>query len=172
MRTLEILLSRACDIAAFIGVAAVIALMLITVVTVIFRAIGIAFPGTYSLSELMLIPAVAFALAYAAMQGDHTRVDLFVGRIRSVRLRRCIQGVMTMLGSLFWVAIAWATIKEAIRRAAQNEVSPIINVPVSPFRWAMAAGIILFVAVLLFQGIKLLRGEALDDEVEIKDYTK
>ena len=172
MKAFETILRRVCEAAAFVGVIAVIGLMLITVVTVIFRAIGIAFPGTYSLSELLLIPAVAFALAYAAMQGDHTRVDLFVGRIRSDRLRHGIHGVMTLLGSLFWVAIAWSTIREAIRRAAQHEVSPIINVPVSPFRWAMAAGIILFVIVLLFQALKLFRGEPIEDEARVKDYTK
>ena len=159
-------------IAAFLGVTAVVSLMLITVVTVIFRASGIAFPGTYSLSELLLIPAVACALAYAGMQGEHTRVNLFVGRIKSVRLQRAIHGAMTLLGSLFWIAIAWASVREAIRRAPQHEVSPIINVPVSPFRWAMAAGIVLFVIVLLFQALKLFRGEPIEDEVQAKDYTK
>lgn len=172
MKSLETVLRRACDVAAFLGVLAVIALMLITVVTVIFRAIGIAFPGTYALSELLLIPAVAFALAYAAMQGEHTRVNLFVGRIKSMRLQHAIHGAMTLLGSVFWVAIAWATIREAIRRAAQHEMSPIINVPVSPFRWAMAAGIILLVIVLLFQALKLFRGQPIEDEDQVKDYTK
>lgn len=172
MKPLETILRRACDVAAFLGVLAVIALMLITVITVIFRAIGIAFPGTYALSELLLIPAVAFALAYAAMQGEHTRVNLFVGRIKSMRLQHAIHGAMTLLGSVFWIAIAWAIIREAIRRAAQHELSPIINVPVSPFRWAMAAGIILFVIVLLFQAIKLFRGQPIEDEDQVKDYTK
>lgn len=172
MKSFEAILRRTCELAAFIGVAAIIGLMLVTVVTVIFRAIGIAFPGTYALSELLLIPAVSVALAYAAMQGDHTRVDLFVGRIKSDRVRRAIHGVMTLLGSLFWVAIAWATIREAIRRGAQNELSPIIHVPVSPFRWAMAAGIILFVVVLVFQAIKLFRNEPIEDEAHTRDYTK
>jgi len=158
MTRIETLLRHACAGAAFIGVAAIVALMLLTVVTVVFRAIGIAFPGTYSLAELLLIPAVSCSLAYAAMQGEHTRVTLFVDGIRSPRIRRWLHGTMTLLGSLFWVAIAWATIREAIRKGAQGELSPIINVPVAPFRWAMAAAIILLCLVLVFQAVKLFRG--------------
>ena len=172
MSTVELFLRRICAFAAFVGVAAIVALMMLTVVTVIFRAIGIDFPGTYSLSALLLIPAVAFALAYAAMQGEHTRVTLFVDHIRSDRLRHGLHGVMIFLGSLFWVAIAWATIKEAIRRGAQNELSPIINVPVAPFRWTMAGGIILLCVVLVFQAIKLLRGEPIEEDIQPGDYTK
>lgn len=172
MKTFELVLRRISAAAAFVGVAAILALMALTVVTVVFRAMSIAFPGTYSLSELLLIPAVSCALAYAAMQGEHTRVTLFVDRIRSRRLRLGLEGTMTFLGSLFWVAIAWATIKEAMRRMAQNELSPLINVPVAPFRWAMAAAIVLLCVVLLFQAVKLWRGDEIEDNDRGGDYTK
>ena len=58
MSWFETMLRRACALSAFIGVAAILALMALTVVTVIFLAIGIAFPGTYSIGALLLIPAV------------------------------------------------------------------------------------------------------------------
>jgi TRAP-type C4-dicarboxylate transport system permease small subunit len=146
-----------------VGVMAILGLMALTVVTVIFRAVHIAFPGTYSLSELLLIPAVSLSLAYAAMQNEHTRAVIFVNRIANDRVRNAIHGVMLMLGSLFWVAVAWATIREAIRRGAQNELSPIINVPVAPFRWTMAAALVLLVIVLLWQGFKLLSGKMVEE---------
>jgi TRAP-type mannitol/chloroaromatic compound transport system permease small subunit len=164
MQFIDTLLRRICAGAGIIGVVAILSLMALTVVTVIFRALHIAFPGTYSLSELLLIPAVSLSLAYAAMQNEHTRAVLFVDRISNLRLRHAIHGIMLMLGSLFWVAVAWATIREAIRRGAQNELSPIINVPVAPFRWTMAAAIILLVAVLIWQGIKLLRGQTVGED--------
>lgn len=164
MQFFDTLLRRICGAAGIVGVVAILGLMALTVVTVIFRALHIAFPGTYSLSELLLIPAVSLSLAYAAMQNEHTRAVLFVDRISNQRLRLAIHGAMLMLGSVFWMAVAWATIREAIRRGAQNELSPIINVPVAPFRWTMGAAIVLLVIVLLWQGFKLLRGQPVEDE--------
>lgn len=164
MQVIDRILRRICDAAGILGVLAIISLMLLTVVTVVFRAMHIAFPGTYSIAELLLIPAVSISLAYAAMHNDHTRAVLFVDRIRNDRLRRGIHGTMLILGTLFWVSVAWATIREAIRRGTQNELSPIINIPVAPFRWSMAAAVVLLCIVLIWQGYKLLRGIPADDE--------
>lgn len=158
MQFIDNLLRRICEIVGFIGVAAILALMALTVVTVVFRALHIAFPGTYSLSELLLIPAVSLSLAYAAVKNEHTRVVLLVDRIKNERASSILHGIMLMIGSLFWVFVAWATIREAIRKGAQGELSPIINVPVAPFRWSMAAALVLLIVVLLWQGFKLLRG--------------
>jgi len=146
--------------------------MVLTVVTVSFRAMHIAFPGTYSISELLLIPAVSISVAYAALHNEHTRATLFVERIKNSRLRLAIHGAMLILGSLFWVAVLWATIREAIRRGAQNELSPIINVPIAPFRWSMAAALTLLCILLIWQGYKLLRGIPTEDEQAHPDYTE
>jgi hypothetical protein len=164
MQTIDTILRKICAVAGVLGILAIVSLMTLTVVTVIFRALYIAFPGTYSLAELLLIPAVSISLAYAAMHHEHTRAVLFVDRIKNDRLRLGIHGSMLILGSLFWVAVAWATIREAIRRGAQNELSPIIHVPVAPFRWAMGIAIVLLVVVLVWQGFKLLRGIPADEE--------
>lgn len=160
MRVVERFLALLASGAGLIGVGTILALMALTVVTVVFRAIGIAFPGTYSLAELLLIPSISFSLAYAAMKDEHTRVVLFTDRIRSTRIRQALLGVMLALGSVFWVMVAWATIREAIRRGAQNELSPIINVPVAPFRWAMATALVLLCVILLFKSVQLLLGRA------------
>ncbi|MFD2647125.1 TRAP transporter small permease [Devosia albogilva] len=164
MQLVDRILRRICEAAGIIGVLAIFSLMLLTVVTVVFRAMHIAFPGTYAIAELLLIPAVSISLAYAAMQHEHTRAVLFVDLIKNDRLRRGIHGTVLLLGSLFWVVVAWATIREAIRRGAQNELSPIINIPVAPFRWSMAAAVALLCVILVWQGYKLLRGIPAEDE--------
>jgi TRAP-type C4-dicarboxylate transport system permease small subunit len=169
MQFFDNLLRRVCEAVGAIGVAAILALMALTVVTVVFRALHIAFPGTYSLSELLLIPAVSLSLAYAAVKNEHTRVVLLVDRIKNERMRSALHGIMLMVGSLFWVFVGWATIREAIRKGAQGELSPIINVPVAPFRWAMAAAMILLVVVLLWQGYKLLRGIKIEEPTHLPE---
>jgi hypothetical protein len=63
MRLVEHLLGGIVRGAAALGVLSLLALMALTVVTVTFRAVGVAFPGTYVLAELLLIPTVSCALA-------------------------------------------------------------------------------------------------------------
>jgi TRAP-type C4-dicarboxylate transport system, small permease component len=172
LQAIDTMLRRVSDAVGIVGVLAIFSLMLLTVVTVIFRAMHIAFPGTYSIAELLLIPAVSISVAYAALHNEHTRATLFVDNIKNSRLRRAIHGVMLILGSLFWVVVVWATIREAIRRGAQNELSPIINVPIAPFRWSMAAALTLLCVLLLWQGYKLLRGIPTEDEQAHPDYTE
>jgi TRAP-type mannitol/chloroaromatic compound transport system permease small subunit len=170
MQVFDTILRRISDAVGIVGVLAIFSLMLLTVVTVLFRAMHIAFPGTYSISELLLIPAVSISVAYAALHNEHTRAILFVDRIKNSRLRLAIHGVMLILGSLFWVTVVWATAREAIRRGAQNELSPIINIPVAPFRWSMAAALTLLCVLLIWQGYKLLRGIPTEDDQAHPDY--
>lgn len=172
MQAIDTILRRISDAVGVVGVLAIFSLMVLTVVTVLFRALHIAFPGTYSISELLLIPAVSISVAYAALHNEHTRATLFVDRIRKTQPRLAIHGAMLIVGSLFWIAVVWATIREAIRRGAQNELSPIINVPVAPFRWSMAAALALLCIILLWQGYKLLRGIPTDGERAHPDYTE
>ena len=114
MQAIDNFLRRISDAVGVIGVLAIFSLMMLTVVTVIFRAMHIAFPGTYSISELLLIPAVSISVAYAALHNEHTRATLFVERIKNTRLRLAVHGAMLILGSLFWVAVVLATIREAM----------------------------------------------------------
>lgn len=156
MKAIEKALRFLTDIGALIGVASIAGLMMLTVVTVVFRAVGIAFPGTYVLAELLLIPAVTFSLAYAAWQKAHTRVELLVSRL-SRRLQSLLEALVTALGTLFWVFIAQSAIREALIRQAQNERAPIIEFPVAPFRWIMVAALILLCAVLVLQVVRALQ---------------
>jgi TRAP-type C4-dicarboxylate transport system permease small subunit len=139
--------------AALVGVLAIVALMGLTVVTVTFRFIGVAFPGTYVLAELLLIPAVTLSLAYAGWEGAHTRVELLTQRMPP-RPAAWLQGGMLALGSVFWGFVALAAVEEALRRGAQGERTPLLDIPVAPFRWLMAAAIVLLIAVLLFRAVR------------------
>lgn len=158
MKLAETVLRAVTMTGALIGVLSIVALMLLTVFTVVFRAVGIAFPGTYAVAELLLMPAISFSLAYAAYEGAHTRVELLT-KVLPERARSLLEALMLALGTVFWVVIGYAGTLEAIKRGAQNERAPIIGTPVAPFRWLMVAAIALFCAVLIYQVAKLLRGE-------------
>ncbi|WP_417668295.1 TRAP transporter small permease [Roseibium sp.] len=143
---------------AFVGVISLVAMMGLTVVTVVFRAVGIAFPGTYVLSELLLIPTVSFALAYAAWTRAHTRVELLTQTFQK-RLSGMSHGLTMLLGAGFWGFVAYATYEEVIRRSAQGELSPILDIPVAPFRWLMFGAISLLIAVTLLRAVQEIIGQ-------------
>ena len=155
--TVEKALGILVRIAAFLGVAALLCLVGLTVVTVTFRAVGIAFPGTYVLAELLLIPTVAFALAYAAWCGAHTRVELLT-KMFSPRLAGIAQGLTLLAGIAFWAIVVWAGIEEVLRRSAQGEMTPLLDIPVAPFRWLMVAAISLLIAILLLRAVQAFCG--------------
>lgn len=156
MKLIERILRLLVAIGSAIGLLSIIALALLTVVTVIFRAFGIAFPGTYDLAEVLLIPAISFSLAYAAWQNAHTKVELLTEQL-SPRVAGVLDAVLTALGTLFWVFIAQAGIRDALIRQAQDERTPMLDIPVAPFRWLMAAAVILLCCTLLFKAYQSLR---------------
>ncbi|SDY61132.1 TRAP transporter small permease [Citreimonas salinaria] len=158
MILVERLLGMLVRLAAGLGVASLLALMVLTVVTVVFRAIGIAFPGTYVLAELLLIPTVSFGLAYAAWDGAHTKVELLIQMFRP-RLAQMSAGITLLLGTGFWGFVAWAGIEEALRRGRQGEKTPLLDISVAPFRWIMVAAICLLIAICVFRALQLITGK-------------
>lgn len=155
MRLTEKILRLLVDLGALIGVASIVALMLLTVVTVTFRFMGVAFPGTYSLAEILLIPAITFSLAYAAWEGAHTKVTLLTTHFPE-RVGNVIEAAMLAAGTVFWVVVARAGVLEALKSGRNQELAPIIDVPVTPFRWLLVMAIGLLCLVLVYQALKLL----------------
>ncbi|GGL61488.1 TRAP transporter small permease [Wenxinia marina] len=158
MAAIEKWLGRIVAVAAVIGVAAIAALVCLTVVTVTFRFLGIAFPGTYVLAELLIIPAVTLSLAYAAWEGAHTRVELLTMRLPP-RVRGPLEGLMLAVGSAFWGMVAFAGVEEALRRGAQGERTMLLDIPVAPFRWLMVAALALLIVVLLLRAAQAAMGQ-------------
>lgn len=143
--------------AATLGVLSIVALVCLTVTTVTFRFLGIAFPGTYVLAELLIIPAVTLSLAYAGWEGAHTRVEILT-KLLPRRIARPLDAAMLALGSAFWGMVAYAGVEEALRRGPQGERTALLDIPVAPFRWLMVGAIVLLIVVLLYRAAGTLRG--------------
>lgn len=157
MARVETLLGVLVKAGGVVGVLSIAALTLLTVTTVVLRQIDVAFPGSYAVSELLLIPAISFSLTYAAWEGTHTRVEFLTG-VLPTPVSNLIEGLIGLAGLVFWVFITRAVWNEALRKMAQNEMAAIIDVPVSPFRWLMVTALVLMCAVLLLRSIKAFSG--------------
>lgn len=167
MRLIEKALRLVVTLGGLVGVASILALMMLTVVTVVFRFVGIAFPGTYALAEILLVPAITFSLVYAAWEGAHTRVELLTARL-APRLAALLEALMLAVGTVFWLVVAWAGVLEALKSGRNGELAPIIEVPVTPFRWLLVVAIGLLCLVLLYQAVRavLHRGEPGETDLE------
>lgn len=157
MKAIETALGTLVRIGGVIGVACILLLTVLTVVTVALRVVGVAFAGSYALSELLLMPAVTFSLTYAAWENTHTRVNFLSGFL-SRGASAGLEGVISALGLVFWGFIALATFREAVHYTALGELAAIVNVPVAPFRWLMVAALVLMCAVILFHTIRAFSG--------------
>jgi hypothetical protein len=61
-------------------------------------------------------------------------------------------------GVAFWAIVSWAGIDEAVRRGAQGEATPLLDIPVAPFRWLMVSAILLLIAVLMLRATQSFLG--------------
>lgn len=163
MTRVETILGWLVKAGGVIGVASIFALTLVTVATVTARLVGIAFPGSYALSELLLVPAISFSLTYAAWKGAHTRVEFLSSRL-STRVSDILEGVIGLAGLVFWVFITRAVWIQAEKNMALNEVAPIIDVPAWPFRWLMVVALVLTCAVIVLRSVQAFTGRLPRDE--------
>ena len=76
-----------------IGAAFLLGVVTIMCANVAYRAIGGIIPGTFDLVELLIIPAIGFALVTVELQRRHTVVDMITTHL-PVRLRSCLEIVV------------------------------------------------------------------------------
>ena len=123
--------------------ASVIALiMFLTAADVIKRYFtGASIPGTAEFSEVFLVAAVYFGLAFAMRVGAHVGVDLVVMKM-SGRAAKAIQivGYSIGIGVLLWMFVE--TIGTAVHSISVNEFRyGLIRVPVWPAKVAIPIGL-------------------------------
>ncbi|MBN1256047.1 MAG: TRAP transporter small permease [Deltaproteobacteria bacterium] len=144
---------------SLIGTAAggvcLIMMMLVIVANVIFRLLGGNVVGSYEMSELLIVVAVAFALGYAALEESHVDVDIVVSRF-SQRWQNILKVFTSFLAMGTWALIAWATTIILSERWL-TEVSEMLLIPFLPFRFVLMFGLILITLIYLLNMVTALR---------------
>jgi len=137
-----------------LGAVFLVGMMVLIVASVIYRRAGHIIPGTYELSELMIVVAVAFALGYAALKKSHIVVKFVVARFPQ-RTQAILEAVMSFISLATWAAIAWAGFLLLSKRWLREE-SVMLSVPYLPFRFVFLFGLILFCLVYLIDLFRAL----------------
>ena len=88
MRYVQLVVNGASIMGRNIGAAFLLGVVSIMCANVAYRAIGGIIPGTFDLVELLIIPAIGFALVTVEHQKRHTVVDMVTTHLPP-RVRSC-----------------------------------------------------------------------------------
>jgi len=128
-------LSRGLNI---IGVTILMIVMVLTVADVSFRyLINQPIPGTFELTEFLLVILTSFGLAYTALQDGHVTVDLVVRRF-SPRTQAVIDAITCLISVGLFATVTWAIILYAISEWKGKAISTVLLLPRFPFILAAA----------------------------------
>ena len=144
-------------VALYFGMAAVILLMLITVVHSVGRYVfDKPVPGIIELSGYLLVMAVFLIAAYAMINKRHITIGLLIDN-RSVRTQAIIDSITFFMAFLFTSAASWQTLLQGSYMMKQGQASAILHIPNFPFYYVVGAGWFLFSLALLIHLVRAVR---------------
>jgi TRAP-type C4-dicarboxylate transport system permease small subunit len=138
-----------------LGAAFLTGMMSLVVANIIFRLCGSVIPGSYEISELMVVVVAAFALGYAALYKSHVVVKIVVSRFPQ-RTQAILEALMSLISLGTWAVITWASVN-ILAEKWLIERTELLWVPFLPFRFVFVFGLGLFSLVYLMDLFKALR---------------
>ena len=139
-----------------ISMAAVFAMMAITVLDVVLRYLRLSIPGAYDIVGLLGAVVISFSLAYTSVEKGHIAVEFLVQKLPE-RPRAVIDAITGLAGTAFFGLITWRSALYALDFLRSGEVSMTIKMPVYPFVLGTALGCALLTAVLAVGCIRTTR---------------
>ena len=119
------------------GIATVF-MMLLTIGDIAGRFFWKPISGTYEIVQMVMVPVVFFALAYAQQQGKHIEVTVITQGL-SPALKGAFKTFACLLGCALFLIIGYRLFIWAVASAGLQEVTPgAVNLPVYPFKFMAA----------------------------------
>lgn len=144
-------------IGGYIAALALAAMMLLTVTDVFLRFVfNRPILGCTEIAEHMMVVLSFLAIAYAAIEGIHVRVELLVKR-----LRKKAQALFAIIGFLLslvlCIPLTLVYIPEAISVKNFGEESEVLAIPAFPFYVVVIIGCALLTVVVIIELIKAIQ---------------
>jgi TRAP-type C4-dicarboxylate transport system permease small subunit len=137
--------SRKLDIVAG---AALVAMMALVFGNVICRAVWQPLMGTYEITAFLAAVTISFALANCAVERGHIALTLFIDRL-GPRPQALFDIIVSVLGALLYLVLAWQVTKYAHHMKGTGEVSLTMEIPFYPFIYGVAFGLLMLALVSL-----------------------
>ncbi len=142
-------IDRAVDALAYIGNAALVALVCVTGVAVFFRYV-VRDPifGINDVSEMILLTTVACSLAYGGRKGSHVAVDI-LGMFGGRRITRWTDLIVRALGILIVAITVVALVIQGSCGIRCGHFTPDLAIPFKPFYMILSVGLGAYGLVLI-----------------------
>jgi len=135
----------------------VFAVMLLIVSNIIFRVVfSKPILGTYELVGFLTALGIALALAYCAFHDGHIAVSFILERF-SKKIQAVINVLTNTAALLFWSMTVWYMGKFAHTMMVKGMVSPSAEIPIYPFIYLVALGLLGLCLVLFFKLLTALK---------------
>ena len=161
-------------IATFLNYGAMVAIALSILLTIADATLRYAFssgiPGSYHLSEFLLVAIIALPLARCQIIHSHIRVDILIRRIHG-RALHIIEFLSLVLAFILFALAAYTTGENAVIAFVKGDFERgIINYPLWPAKSFVPIGIGIFCLTLLVDIFRRAKGiikpQSVSDEIE------
>lgn len=116
-----------------------VAMMIATVSDMVLRSFGHPLAGSYEIIGWLAAVCTALALGYTQRHQGHVAIDLFVVRLGD-RTRAFIQGLVDLLATGLFAAVAWRVFKYAGTLRETGSLSETLQVVVYPWVYVVSVG--------------------------------
>lgn len=131
-----------------------VAVMMLVVTNIMLRAIfNRPILGTYEYVVFLTAVLIGLSLAHCALQKGHIAVDFIVDRFPP-KVQIYVDALMNTAAFIFWFVCAWQIAVYAQSMTARGLVSPTTQIPVAPFIYLVAFGLLALSLVLLLRTVE------------------
>jgi TRAP-type C4-dicarboxylate transport system permease small subunit len=157
LKYVQLTIQKVCIIGRNVAAVFLLAVVAVMVANVVYRAIGGIIPGTFDLVELLIVPAVGFALVTVEYQKRHTVVDMVTIHLPA-GFRSVLEIVVSIISFCYWLALCWAGWKMLLRKMATGEATQLLQVSVTPFRIVWVFTLAWICVVIISHVVKMIKG--------------
>jgi len=136
-----------------LGALALFAALLVISISVIGRHVNMLLPGAVEIAEMLFVVVAACAMLFATVDRAHAATRLILDRLPA-RPRDIVMRAGLAFGALLCLAITAGNIWMLYDVWGLHEVSPLLEVPIVPFRIVFILASAGMVAVLFWQWLK------------------
>ncbi|AGK99676.1 TRAP transporter small permease [Desulfoscipio gibsoniae] len=123
--------------------------MLLVVANILLRALfSRPVLGVYEYVTFLTVATIGLSLAHCALQNGHIAVSFMFDRL-PLKIQELVDLIINTAGLLFWSICAWQVAIFANSTAASGVVSPTSQIPLHPFIYLAAFGLLALGLVLL-----------------------